>query len=171
MKGQFTADRLVLVNSSFGWLSPWYRRLRIQSLPLLLSAVASPAGVTRESLILKLVSNRDPLSSDIVQRNTEIGNRHPVSLRTVSAQIKAAARYRPGEGITQVRPGGLVLCSENDRMVDCRCSHRIAEYFNYPLRTHPEAGHDLPLDDPEWTVKEVIRWLDRKTPGTSGAAS
>jgi hypothetical protein len=27
------------------------------------------------------------------------------------------------------------------------------------LRVHPTAGHDLPLDEPEWTATEVASWI------------
>jgi hypothetical protein len=33
------------------------------------------------------------------------------------------------------------------------------------LREHPTAGHDLPLDDPDWVIGEIAQWLPR-VPGT-----
>jgi predicted alpha/beta hydrolase family esterase len=56
----------------------------------------------------------------------------------------------------------LVLASAADTLVDPRCSIRLAHAWDAELRTHPTAGHDLPLDDAEWVASEVGRWLARK---------
>ena len=53
----------------------------------------------------------------------------------------------------------LVLASAADALVDPRCSQRVAQAWGCVLRTHPSAGHDLPLDDGEWVVREVSAWL------------
>jgi len=26
------------------------------------------------------------------------------------------------------------------------------------LREHPDAGHDLPLDDPQWVITQITQW-------------
>jgi pimeloyl-ACP methyl ester carboxylesterase len=52
----------------------------------------------------------------------------------------------------------LVLASLGDRLVSPGCSRRIASRWALPIRLHPTAGHDLPLDDPEWVVQQVLGW-------------
>ena len=49
----------------------------------------------------------------------------------------------------------LLLNGAGDRLVDPRCSDRIAAAFGLPLHRHPRAGHDLPLDAPDWVAAEV----------------
>jgi len=35
-----------------------------------------------------------------------------------------------------------------------RCSNALAERFNCSLDVHPNAGHDLPLDAPDWVIQQ-----------------
>jgi predicted alpha/beta hydrolase family esterase len=71
--------------------------------------------------------------------------------------LLAAARYRaprqaPGLPI-------LLLASQHDKLVDSRCSQALAEAWGSLLMSHPDAGHDLPLDDPHWVAHTVQHWL------------
>jgi predicted alpha/beta hydrolase family esterase len=52
-----------------------------------------------------------------------------------------------------------VLVSAADGLVDPRCSQRLAQAWGAPMRKHPTAGHDLPLDDGAWVAREVAAWL------------
>ena len=72
-------------------------------------------------------------------------------------QLWAAARFStPREA---PRLPLLVLVSAADGLVDPRCSQRLALAWGAELRTHPTAGHDLPLDDGAWVVREVGAWI------------
>jgi hypothetical protein len=53
----------------------------------------------------------------------------------------------------------LLLRSLQDRLVNPVCSERMAEQWDWPVRTHPEAGHDLPLDDADWVIKQIQDWI------------
>jgi len=57
-----------------------------------------------------------------------------------------------------VGAAGIVLAGAGDRLVDPRCSLAIARRWHCPLALHPEAGHDLPLDDGAWVAREVRGW-------------
>jgi pimeloyl-ACP methyl ester carboxylesterase len=46
-----------------------------------------------------------------------------------------------------------VIWSEKDRLVSSHCSQNIAKKFDASCFTHPTAGHDLPLDEPEWLTQ------------------
>jgi len=50
------------------------------------------------------------------------------------------------------------LNGARDRLVDARCSERLAQAWQVELHTHPDAGHDLPLDDGEWVARQVAQW-------------
>jgi pimeloyl-ACP methyl ester carboxylesterase len=56
----------------------------------------------------------------------------------------------------------LILSSRQDGLVHVNCSLAIASRWKCPLQLHPTAGHDLVLDDPDWVIKEVQRWLGKK---------
>jgi hypothetical protein len=54
-----------------------------------------------------------------------------------------------------------VLASRADRLVDGSCSRALA--YRVPgarLAEHDSAGHDLPLDDPEWVVAQIRGWAE-----------
>lgn len=76
-------------------------------------------------------------------------------------QIIAASRCRAEDTAPEVPL--LVLASMNDRLVSPNCSKRIGQAWNATLRIHPDAGHDLALDDGEWIVGEVGKWMEQLT--------
>jgi alpha-beta hydrolase superfamily lysophospholipase len=55
----------------------------------------------------------------------------------------------------------LVLNGAADRLVDPRCSRALAARWGAELHVHPHAGHDLPLDEPEWLVDRLVEWSTR----------
>ena len=74
-------------------------------------------------------------------------------------QLLAAARYRAPA--VAPHPHILLLASQNDRLVNSRCSQAIARGWQCDLALHPQAGHDLPLDAPRWVLEQVQQWLCR----------
>jgi predicted alpha/beta hydrolase family esterase len=85
-----------------------------------------------------------------------------VSRGNTLRQLLAAARYRCDDP-PAVRT--LLLASTRDALVDWRCSHAIAQAWDCPLREHPRAGHDLPLDDPGWVIDQVAEWMNQYAAG------
>ncbi|MFB7719151.1 alpha/beta fold hydrolase [Nocardia sp. NPDC056100] len=75
---------------------------------------------------------------------------------SAAAQVAAAATFRLP---TRIPLPLLVLASKGDRLLDHHMSKRIAARLGAPLELHPDAGHDLPLDDPAWVCEQVARWL------------
>ena len=55
-----------------------------------------------------------------------------------------------------------------DQLVDPACSAQLAAAWKADLEVHPEAGHDLPLDDGPWVVNQVRAWLEKRS-GAQGA--
>ena len=48
-----------------------------------------------------------------------------------------------------------VLASNGDRLCSPIASRRLAARLGAPLHVHPTAGHDLPLDDPDWVIARM----------------
>lgn len=144
----------VLINSSLGSLSPVWQRLRAGSLPALARWMLPGMDAARERAVYAITSNR-AVDEQVVARWAEHARSAPVSAANASRQLWAAARFRAP---ARPRMPVLVLCSRGDRLVSPRCSHAIARAWDLPLREHPDAGHDLPLDDPDWVVEQVARW-------------
>ncbi|MGM0569337.1 alpha/beta fold hydrolase [Marinobacter sp.] len=143
--------QLVLVNASTGFSPPW-QRMKPETLGRVLALMWQRDVQKRERAILELTSNR-PVTDTLQRRWFEIQRRRPVSLRTTLAQLRAAARYRPGSSAPAAR--ALLLASAGDRIVNWQCSRRLADRWSWPLLVHPDAGHDLPLDDPQWVIRQL----------------
>ena len=156
-------DGCVLINTSMRPFSPLHHRLRPANYGALLRLAlggASPEVI--EQTVLRLTSNQPDQLREVIPDWAAVRRHRPVSASNAVRQLLAAARYRaPREA-----PGVplLLLASEHDQLVDSRCSQAIADAWHCPLRMHPAAGHDLPLDDPRWVTDQVRRWL-QSAPG------
>jgi pimeloyl-ACP methyl ester carboxylesterase len=148
-------DRAVLVNTSMRPFSRFHQRLRWQNYPAL--AAAALSGAARERTILRLTSNRRGADQALLDEWNAIARSAPVARANAVRQLAAAARYRAPA--TPPAVPLLVLASRGDRLVDPCCSQRLAQAWQAPLRLHPDAGHDLPLDDGAWVARMVADWL------------
>ncbi|WP_375192693.1 alpha/beta fold hydrolase [Marinobacter sp.] len=150
-------QNLVLINTSSGFSPPW-QRMRPGAWPRILRLLARRELFDRERDILRLTSNRDvPL--ELAKRWYSTQRQRPVSARNALNQLAAAARFRPAE--KRPLPEALLLASRGDRIVHWRCSAALEQRWQWILKLHPDAGHDLPLDDPEWVIRRMHQWLSR----------
>lgn len=72
----------------------------------------------------------------------------------------AAARFSAPAGIP-ARGRVLLLAGAQDHLVHPDCSAQVARAWGAPLSLHPDAGHDLPLDDPAWVCAQLRDWLSK----------
>jgi len=152
----------VLVNTSFRPFSPFFHRLRPRNYLRLLGLMLGRAGpVAWERAILAMTSNRATQLQEVLPGWVALRERHPVHVANAWRQLLAAARYRARASAPDVPL--LLLASAQDRLVNVRCSRAAAHSWGRPLRLHPWAGHDLPLDDPAWVMAQVLDWLGPRT--------
>lgn len=150
-------QHLVLLNTSSGFSPPWHR-MRPGVWPRILRLLSRRELFDREREILRLTSNHDvPLP--LAKQWYSIQRQRPVSFRNAVNQLTAAARYTPGK--KRPLPDALVLASRGDRIVNWRCSAALEQRWQWTMKLHPEAGHDLPLDDPGWIIQQIRNWLPR----------
>ncbi|GAC1528038.1 MAG: alpha/beta hydrolase [Ramlibacter sp.] len=144
----------ILVNTSAGGASPFWRRLQPRNYAALAWA-AWPGTETaaRQAAVFRMTSNAGR-NQEIIDRWTALAQTHPVSPVNALRQLWAAARYRAPRHKPAV-PLVLLAC-EADRLVHPSCSLRLARRWQVPLHLHPWAGHDLPLDDPDWMLERVL---------------
>ena len=150
--------RVVLVNTSFKGLNPLHHRLRPASMLRFVRIFFTPGVEARERAIVRMVSNNTAGHERAVRDWVEIQSKRPVSRKSFLNQIKAALTFRP----TLSRPEGvdlLVLAGGGDRLCDPRSSRKIHETWGGKLVIHPTAGHDLPLDDSAWVIRQIADWL------------
>ncbi|MBB5191597.1 pimeloyl-ACP methyl ester carboxylesterase [Silvimonas terrae] len=147
--------RLVLVNTSLAGIAPFWRRLRWQRYPALLSLAWSSVS-QRERLILALTSNLPERRAAALPYWQAWQQEAPVSAINLLRQLYAAARFAPPALWPQCPT--LVVTSAQDQLVDPFCSAQLAYAAGWPLQINGHAGHDLPLDDPCWLAQTVVQW-------------
>jgi pimeloyl-ACP methyl ester carboxylesterase len=154
----------VLINPSLRPFSELFRRPRpLNYLGLLLLSLSRFSARMREERVLSLTTRLTPPQA-VIDRWLELQRQHPLGVRNTARQLLASMRYRA----SRTRPAApmLLLCSKGDTLVDWRCSQAISRAWGAPLRLHIKAGHDLPLDDPQWVARAVSEWLrDRSIQG------
>jgi len=151
----------VLMNSSLGKFSPFYRRMRPRNyLPLLRLVLLTQNPSDAERIILQLTSNRAAQRAQVIDEWVQARIKHPVSRVNALRQVVAALRYRVRSRAPDTDV--LILSSEQDSLVHVDCSLAIASRWKCPVQLHPMAGHDLILDDPNWVIEKVQQWLGRQ---------
>lgn len=147
---------VVLMNTSYGSMSPLWERLQPRALQMLLK-VPLLKGVEKEHRILEVVSNRQDKYQSVAERWERIAALRPVSLPNTFRQLFAAARFKAK--VAKPAIPVLLLSSLQDRMVSVECMRTIAQAWKLPTVDHPTAGHDLPTDEPRWTAEQIHRFL------------
>jgi pimeloyl-ACP methyl ester carboxylesterase len=147
----------VLINTSMRPFSAFHRRLRPGNYAALFKLVVlgGSAGEWEET-ILRITSRHASEHANVLERWIAWRQEFPVSRRNAIRQLIAAARYRAPVVKPAVR--ALVLTSKHDALVDTRCSQALAAAWNCSIAEHPSAGHDIPLDDGAWVIKQIREW-------------
>lgn len=158
----------VLINSSAGGLSPFWRRLRPRSYARVLDLLRpGRRAIDRERAVLALTSNL-PVPEALARVWATHAQTCPVTHANFGRQLAAAIGFRPPR--TPPAVPVLLLASRADRMVSHHCSRDMARAWGLPLAEHASAGHDLPLDDPEWVIEQVLAWHEGQRAGAPRAA-
>ncbi len=145
----------VLVNSSAAGLAPFWQRLRPANYPRLLALMGQGAA-QREAAILRMTSRNPARQAQVLPHWQALARQCPVSTANVLRQLWAAARWRADAQPPAVPL--LLLASQHDGLVSVRCSQALAVRWGVPLLLHPQAGHDLPLDDSAWLGDQIAHW-------------
>lgn len=154
-----TTRSLTMVNSSLKRYSFFWQRLRWQQAFRIASALWHWRDIEkRERRIMELVSNL-PVDAERLRHWVAIQRARPVSWPTINAQMQAAARYTGP--VTSPCPATQVLISRQDKLVSPACSEQIAAAWQVPVHYHPEGGHDVFLDAPQWAARQVADWVLR----------
>lgn len=148
-------ERVVVINSSAGDLSSPFKRFNPSALPKLFPRLLIGAGRERELAILEVTSRMREDLPAIAERWSTFAQERPFRRSALISQLLAASRYSAPNRLAQRL---LVVSSERDGLVDPECSERLAARLAAEVVKHPEAGHDLPLDDPEWLSRTIRGW-------------
>ena len=152
-------ERCALINTSMRPYSRFHQRLRWQNYPSIVKQILCGGMENQERLILRLTSRAGDAAerAGLLQRWQDYQREYPVTRANALRQLWSAARFRAPA--TRPRVPLLILASAGDQLVDHRCSLRLAQAWQAPLALHPDAGHDLPLDDGPWVAASIAKWL------------
>ncbi len=148
----------VLINTSFSRVSRIWDRLTPKAIKAFIQAGKANSLFERERIVLGVTSQSAELHGEIALEWAEIAKKRPLNPKNFIRQLIAASRYRPNPK-PPIQPL-LILNSAGDQLVNPKSSLNIGEFWGYDIRRHPTAGHDLTLDAPEWTLKEMEHWLE-----------
>lgn len=147
-------ESAVMMNSS-SRLNPWWQRMRPSAMAALLSSLCLSAR-KREQIIVRYTSNRIERQSEVAARWLSYHNQAPARVTTILKQLLAATRFTPP---TTLSTPVVVIKACEDRLVNPCCSDALAALWKAPLLQHPNAGHDLPLDDTPWLIEQLRQWV------------
>lgn len=147
---------VVLINSSSGRHPIWWR-LRPRVWPLVVSLLLP--WRLRENLVLRAVTNCSAQFQKRLEQWLTIQQQRPVTRAAIIGMLRAAAKFRP-QSFCLVN--GLVLTSDGDRMVSTHASENLASGLAWPILRHANAGHDLPMDDPQWVANQITAYITAK---------
>lgn len=149
-------SHVVVINTS-SRLSLGHQRLRPRALLALLGSALLSDLAARERLIYSLTTSAlEPEIARWTRDAAALAQDAPIRRRTLLAQLVSAAAFQvPG----RLEQPTLVLSGAGDRLVAPGCSSALARRLGAPLRCHPTAGHDLPLEEPAWVIEQVRAWL------------
>lgn len=151
---QFPKDfrNLILINTSSASLQSFYKRFLPPNYLNILKLLAEPSIRLRENLVGKMVMNHEERRMRFLDAMTQHSEEHPIQPINLVNQLRAASGFTfpqdPPLSVQNIQ----VWCSSRDHLVSNECSIQIARRWGVLPQVHPWAGHDLPLDDPEWAL-------------------
>ena len=141
----------VLINTSYRGIAPW-KRFNLAAMAYFARVPMVKSAWMKEDLISRVVCNNDENRKKSLPLLVEQTSRSPFQVQNFFRQIYAAAMANfPQKNRSEV----ILFASEKDRLVSPLCTRKIAQIWDVPVFYHPTAGHDLPIDDPEWILNNM----------------
>lgn len=147
-------SKAYLVGTSSAGLSPFYERFNLANIPKGLRLLGKERNeVLWEKVVLGMITNSQERRESERKALQAYTAKYPMSAKNVIRQMLAASQYRfPKQVPGEVR----LIGSHGDRLVSPKCTLRIAEHWRLRPSMHPWAGHDLPIDDPQWLMEQLL---------------
>ncbi|MFT3766460.1 MAG: alpha/beta fold hydrolase [Minicystis sp.] len=157
--------RAVLVNTTASDVGQPWDRMSPAAIATFARAMIARDPVERERLILSVISSVTDAHVELAPRWAEIHAASPVTRGAVARQLRAAMVFRAPE---KIDVPVLVVAGARDALANPACARALAERFGAPLELHPEGGHELSLDAPEWLAERVAAWSVKAPSVASG---
>lgn len=147
-------ESAIIINSSAKDLSPIKDRLQLQIWKDIIRTPFISDLVKRERNILSFTSNlrSDWELDEIASFYAQESKKRPMSLENSLRQLLWAAGAKSPKTLPIK---AIFIASKGDKLAHFSCSERLADKLNKEVILHENAGHDLPLDAPEWLIEKV----------------
>jgi len=145
---------LSVINTSLKQFSPFTQRLLLHNYSKIIISLFSSSCQKQEQLILEMTSNNEMAWKKKLIQYAEYASSHTFKKKNFVRQLLLAGDIHI-ENIPLHLPT-KIICAKNDSLVSHNCSLIIAEKLKSKVYLHPSAGHDLPLDDPEWLAEILM---------------
>lgn len=154
---------LTIINTSAANLTPPHRRMKLPTLARLLYAfVINRQPKAIETAIVTATSNEasNKVMTNVIDQWTNIRLTGVTTTSNMIKQLIAAATFKVS-AIEQLAIDNklLILYSEHDHIVNHQASRDLQRFLQGQLVKHPSAGHDLPLDAPDWVITQIKQHL------------
>jgi len=140
-----------LINSSLRQLSPVHQRLLPSSYFKLLKILTTKGAQNREQKILELTTNFPQNHHHKIEVFSKLS---PTLRWNFLRQLLLASEIEIQK--KKITVPILILSSLQDRLVHPNCSSALASHLQSRILHHPNAGHDLPLDAPDWLTETLV---------------
>ena len=153
---------IVVMNTSAAGVNRIQRRISFKTATAIAIGERMNNPADQEALLLSFLANDSARIADELPLWIELAEKYPYSVSNGLRQLFAAASFRvPFRNQKKPDIPLLFLASGKDRLVDYRCSIELSRALQSPIKVHPTAGHELPLDAPDWLMEQLLIWRSK----------
>lgn len=153
----FDFQNAVIINTSSRDTAGPLRRLQPRGIRGFIKVGLAKTNAEKEGEILSFNCNtatyKDP---ELHNRWSKWADEQPNPISNAIIQLQAGIRFKAPRSLP-IRT--LFISSQGDRLTHPKCSWALAHRYKAPLLYHDVAGHDIPLDAPDWLADQIGRWL------------
>lgn len=140
-------SQLFLVNTSDKRSRTLPDRLRPFGLWKLANILRKDDIKEKEREVLEMISNNKEAARGVLEKWVRLACERPIKTLSLVNQVWAASHF---QAPSHLDVPAAYITSKADRMVSYKCSEKLAKQHKASIYRHTKAGHDIPLDDPEW---------------------
>ena len=151
-------EKLILINTSAANFSSVFDRLSPKAFWLAFQLLFIKNLAARELKTLTVTTSlKAAVITDKYKKDLDLivkfSQKYRSKISNILRQLLAAARYRfPLRRNCRV----LILSGAKDVFVSPKCSKDIEKIWQCEHEIHPNAGHDICFEDPDWVIENMI---------------
>ena len=150
----------ILINTSTSDTAPVHRRISFEAISTFSKLLFNKDNREREAKALSLTVKMKELPDHLLDAYAGFFEDKSLNRLNFIRQVFAASHFKLPQS---VEASTLVLAGKQDKLAHFECSVEISKKLSAPLELHELAGHDLPIDDPDWIIEMIKKhYLESK---------